>query len=162
MPNGTIQGRLFDYLAPFVDNSVVCVTNPIPIRTQPMNTSSYPTFIEVDAQEGANCQYSVNRVFSAVAQPVPVVRVEAPGPRGDVSLYQVTGWSTEGPCPAYAVPVEDSGEGMALLVYGGDNGIRLKPTDSLEPWNLESGEQWGEPCLLLDADAEIKVAEAGR
>ena len=40
-----------------------------------------PTFIEVDAQEGANCQYSVNRVFSAVAQPVPVVRVEAPGPR---------------------------------------------------------------------------------
>ncbi len=67
----------------------------------------------------------------------------------------VTGWSTDGPCPAYAVPVADSGEGVVTLIFGGDEGIRLKPVDSGETWDLESPNQWGEPCLLLDPDVAM-------
>ena len=119
-------------------------------------------FIEVDVQAGANCDYSLNRIFSAVGEPMPVVRVEAPGPRGAMGIFQVTGWSTGGPCQAYAVLVEDSGEGRALLLYGGDDGIRLKPRASSEPWSLDNGEQWGEPCLLLDTDTEVEIVEAER
>ena len=115
-------------------------------------------FIEVDVQASANCDYSLSRVFSAVGKPEPVVRVLAPGPTGDMCFAEVTGWSTEGPCQAYAVLVEDSGEGRALLVYGGNDGIRLKPTGSPEPWRLENREQWGEPCLLLDHDSEVELA----
>jgi hypothetical protein len=51
---------------------------------------------------------------------------------------------------------EDSGEGVILLVYGGDDGIRLKPAGSSEEWDLASQNQWGEPCLMLDKDAPFK------
>ena len=116
-------------------------------------------FIEVDVQAGDNCDYPVNRMFSAVGKPKPVIWLCGPGPRGEMGTFQVTGWSAEGPCPAYAVQVEDSGEGMALLVYGGDEGIRLKSKASLESWSLSNSDQWGEPCLLLDMDSEVEYAE---
>ena len=50
--------------------------------------------------------------------------------------------------------VADSGEGAVTLIFGGDEGIRLKPVDSPEPWDMDSPNQWGEPCLLLDLDVE--------
>ena len=118
-------------------------------------------FIEVDVQAGDNCDYPLNRIFSAVGERKQVIRVRDPGPRGDIGLIDITGWSAEGPCPAYAVPVEDSGEGRALLIYGGDEGIRLKTKDSPEPWSISNKDQWGEPCLLLDLDSEVEYAEAG-
>ena len=59
------------------------------------------------------------------------------------------------PCPAYSVLVEDSGEGIVMLIYGGDEGIRLKPVDEKEAWLLSSPRQWGEPCLLLDKDVML-------
>ena len=108
-------------------------------------------FIDVEVEAGNNCDYSLHRVFSVVSDPREVAQVEAPGVRGSVGLFDVTGWTSEGaPCPAYAAVVEDSGEGHALLVYGGDDGIRLRPAGSAEPWSLDSPEQSGEPCLLLD------------
>jgi hypothetical protein len=42
---------------------------------------------------------------------------------------------------------------MVLLVYGGNHGIRLKPGDSVDMWDVEDDTQWGEPCLLLPAEA---------
>jgi len=113
-------------------------------------------FVEVDVQLGDNCGYSLNRVFSALAVSDQVFRVETSGIHGELGLFDVTGWSLEGPCPAYAVIVEDSGEGRALLIYGGDDGIRLRPADSQSPWNLEDVHQWGEPCLLLDQSTRIE------
>ena len=65
----------------------------------------------------------------------------------------VVGWSSaEGgsACPALSVPVEDSGAGIATLVYGGDWGIRLTPRDGTEPF--------GEPYLLL-ADESMLTFE---
>ena len=64
----------------------------------------------------------------------------------------MTGWSEQGSCQAYAARAEDSGEGVILLVYGGDEGIRLKASTCSEDWDLESSNQWGEPCLMLGAD----------
>ena len=51
---------------------------------------------------------------------------------------------------------EDSGEGVVLLVYGGDHGIRLKPAELEEEWNLASPNQWGEACLMLSKDAPTR------
>ena len=113
-------------------------------------------FVEVDVEQGDNCDYSLNRVFSALDASIPVLRVETIGMHGELGLFDVTGWSVEGPCPAYAVMVEDSGEGQALLIYGGTEGIRLRPLDSGESWDLEATEQWGEPCLLLDTSTRIE------
>ena len=107
-------------------------------------------FLEIDVSESANCPLSINRMFDAMEQPVQVSRVMASDPEGTDLMCDVTGWSALGPCPAYAALVEDSGEGIAMLVYGGDEGIRLKAADCREDWNLTSSSQWGEACLLLD------------
>ncbi len=112
-------------------------------------------FIEIEVEAGENCPYPVTKVFSALGERKPVSRVRAITPDGRELLCAVTGWSSTGASPAYAVRVEDSGEGVAMLVYGGDQGVRLKPAGSPEPWDLHSPQQWGEPCLLLDKDAEL-------
>ena len=43
-----------------------------------------------------------------------------------------------------------SGDGVVVLVYGGAEGIRLRPSASEAPWSLDDPEQWGEPCLMLE------------
>ena len=113
-------------------------------------------FVEVDVNESSNCPMSLTRVFDAMNETRRVTWVVAADPMGNDHECNVTGWSAEsGPCLAYAVMVEDSGEGVAVLVYGGDEGIRLKPVGCEEEWDLNSTHQWGEACLLLDKDVRL-------
>ncbi len=112
-------------------------------------------FIEVDVEAGPNTDWAVVKMFEAQEKPREVTRVVCGLPDGSTGLCQVTGWSSQGPVPAYAARVGDSGEGVVLLVYGGGEGIRLKDGDSIEPWDLGDPGQWGEPCLLLPHDAEV-------
>ena len=116
-------------------------------------------FMEIEVSAGANSPMDLTRVFQTMEPPVSVVRLQALDPLGVEALCDVTGWSSSGPCPAYAVKVEDSGEGVAVLVFGGDEGIRLRPPDSGEDWDLASPRQWGEACLLLDRDTTLVRAE---
>jgi hypothetical protein len=110
-------------------------------------------YIEVDVEDGPNCDWSLVKVFESKERPYEVTRVTASRPGASPQLWQVTGWSEGGPTPAYAAHVSDSGEGLVLLVYGGSHGIRLKPGDSVDLWDVADNAQWGEPCLLLAADA---------
>ncbi len=65
----------------------------------------------------------------------------------------VVGVDTQGAfIPAQARKVEDSGEGMCYLVYGGLWGLRLKGPTTEAAWSLEHQAQWSEPFLLLPAD----------
>lgn len=65
---------------------------------------------------------------------------------------RVTGWGPEGPVPAVAQKVADSGDGVAWLVRGGEWGLRLRPEPDAGGWDLASETQWGEPYLVV-ADA---------
>ena len=112
-----------------------------------------PRYINVDVEDNQNC-WPLQRTFQTLGPLQPVQKVDAPDPMGVDAVRSVTGWSSDGPCPAYAALVADSGEGAVTLIFGGDEGIRLKPADNQEPWSLESPNQWGEPCLLLDPDVE--------
>ena len=107
-------------------------------------------YIEVDVQEGGNSLIPVNKIFMAFDSPKIIVHVMAPDNSGSERWCAVTGWSSSGPSPAYTVLVEDSGEGVVTLVYGSDQGIRLKDAQSQDPWDLDNPNQWGEACLLLD------------
>ncbi len=112
--------------------------------------------IQVEVESGPNCDMDVFQVFEGKGEPREVARVMAVLPDGSEGLCQVTGWSAGGPCPAYAVRVSDSGEGAALLVYGGDGdgGIRLKEASSTARWDVDDPTQWGEPFLLLGLDVQ--------
>jgi len=66
---------------------------------------------------------------------------------------RVTGFGPDGPEPAVAQKVADSGAGASWLVRGGPWGLRLTPETEDGDWDLEAGSQWGEPFLLV-ADTE--------
>ena len=62
-------------------------------------------------------------------------------------------------CQAMVQPVEESGRGAAYVVYGGMWGVRLKPEEVREAWNLESPNQWGEAYMLLSDAHDLRLEE---
>lgn len=114
-------------------------------------------WIEVEVDGGGNSDLSMTRVFEALEAPRAVCWVEAAfRPDGWEGPCDVVGWSDGGPSPAQAAKVADSGDGVVVLVYGGDEGVRLRPSGSEAAWSLEDPEQWGEPCLLLELTLEVR------
>lgn len=109
---------------------------------------------EVEVLPDGNSPMDLNRVFDLLDDPKPVSKIFASDFLGQDRWCQVTGWSDHGQCTAYAVQAEDSGDGVILLIYGGNEGIRLKSGDSIDDWDLENADQWGEPCLMLAADTK--------
>ncbi|WP_447971773.1 hypothetical protein [Nitrospira sp. M1] len=114
-------------------------------------------FVEVESN--ANCETSVFLRFKEVAPPSSITHIKIYDriPQGEWCF--ITGWSDdpEQPlCRAFAQRVEDSGAGMAMLIFGGPYGIRLKLESSSDAWDLENQLQWGEPYLLLSGDGDIR------
>jgi hypothetical protein len=125
----------------------------------PYNRGMY-THVEVDANP--NCPMSANMVYRNIGEPrgVTMVRIFEGEPEG--KLFHVAGWSSENdgtPCPVLAVNVEDSSQGSAYLIYGGDWGIRLRFAES-DGWSMDDPDQWGETHLVL-ADLEDIVFADG-
>ena len=115
---------------------------------------------EVEVIAAGNSPMDLNRVFDLLTDPKPVIRVLAPDPMGADVWCDVTGWEDGEPCPALAALSEDSGEGVIMLIYGGEDGIRLKPADGASDWDASDGTQWGEACLMLGSDVQIEYAPA--
>jgi hypothetical protein len=114
------------------------------------------THVEVDANP--NSPMSANMVYKNLGEPLSVTMVRLFEGEPDGALFHVSGWSSEdggSPCPALAVNVEDSSQGSAYLIYGGDWGVRLRPATS-DTWSMDDPDQWGETHLVL-ADVEDLV-----
>ena len=112
--------------------------------------------MEVEVVAGENSPMDLNRVFDLLSEARPISRVFTADRMGEDIWCDVTGWSEDGPCPALAALSEDSGDGVILLVYGGDDGIRLRPVGSDIEWDVSNAGQWGEPCLMLDKDTPVE------
>ncbi len=117
-------------------------------------TFSMPTYeyIYIEVEDNENCGYMPMQVYEPQAEPRPINRVLLEDPDHPSGIYEVTGWSSEDdgtPVEAEYAPVSDSGQARAHLVYGGDWGVRLKPADLDEEWDLDSPNQFGEPYLIL-------------
>ena len=112
-------------------------------------------YVDIFIEPNPNCPEGCSQRFTSSEPPRLVRRVLYAGRRGGAILCEVTGWSSEGGgthCPARAVSVEDSGAGVATLIYGGDWGLRLTPCDGSDPF--------GEPYLLLADDSLITFEES--
>ena len=121
-----------------------------------MTEGSY-TYVQVEAN--ANSLMMASSVYKNLAAPFRVARVRVYDGLPEGRLCEVAGWSSAAggtPTDAYAVQIEDSGQGIAYLVYGGDWGIRLRPAGSGGPWRMDDPDQWGETHLVLSdaTDAE--------
>ena len=114
-------------------------------------------YVEVDVEAGENCDLSVTRMFEALEPSYGVTWVESAfRPDGWEGPCDVVGWSGGEPVPAMAAKVSDSGDGVVVLVYGGDEGLRLRPSGSSAEWSLDDVQQWGEPCLLLELTLGVR------
>lgn len=116
--------------------------------------------VEVESNE--NCETGVFARFKEAGPARPVLQVRLYDRTAAGEWCWVTGWNdnaTTPVCLAYAQLVEDSGAGLAYLVYGGLYGVRLNPIRLDEPWSLTNPNQWGEPYLLLSSDRDLRYAE---
>jgi hypothetical protein len=117
----------------------------------------------IDIPPNSNCEEVSLRVFHDLTPPQRVSGVRLARQAGEVRWHDVTGWTTAGmPCPAMMQKVDDSGEGVAFLIYGGDAGLRLQPAGRTTPWRLEEPGQWGAPFLLLPGPDDLRFAAQQR
>ena len=116
--------------------------------------------IVVDIAHNSNCPQADLRVFHDLGAAKAVTAVRLEREHGSPAWYAVTGWAANGaegqPCPAYAQKVDDSGDGTAFLLYGGDAGVRLRPVGDSGPWRLDDARQWGEPFLIIGEAGDLK------
>ena len=113
------------------------------------------TSIFLDVEAGDNCPYSMQLMFSGLEEPRTVQQVRLYVKPGPGELYDLIGWNNEGePSPAQSIKVEDSGQGHAYLIMGGDGGLRFRPADGAS-WDLSAAGQWGESHLLLTDTGDI-------
>lgn len=114
-----------------------------------------------EIEENPNCRPADMMRFREIgpAKRATQVRLYHENPNG--RWYAVTGWTgrTEAPtAEAFIQPVEDSGSGVAYLLFSAGNcGLRFKFRPE-NPWSLTDSNQWGEPFLLL-GDLRDVVAE---
>jgi hypothetical protein len=113
---------------------------------------------EVEVVADGNSPMDLNRVFDLLTDAKQVVHLLAPDPMGSDVWCDVTGWENGRPCPAMAALSEDSGEGVVMLIYGGEDGIRLKAASAETDWDANAADQWGEACLMLGSDVQIEYA----
>ena len=105
---------------------------------------------DVLIEDNPNCAPD-ERAFKTSGTPRRVRQLELTSPTGVQGWWDVTGVAEGGGfCPAVADNVEDSSDGVAILVHGGPWGLRLKAPDNAGPWSLEDPEQWGVPFVVLD------------
>ena len=116
----------------------------------------------VEVESNDNCEASVFARFKEAgpARLVSQVRLYDRNPAGE--WCWITGWSDNEQTPAclaYTQLVEDSGAGLTHLVYGGIHGLRFRPINIEEAWDLESPHQWGEAYLSLASDRDLRYAD---
>ena len=113
--------------------------------------------VVIEIPPNPNCEPVDLRVFNDVEGPRRVRELCIAPSHGEQAWHEVTGWTAEGaPCQAFARRVEDSGEGLAVLVYGGTGGLRFRPAGSRQPWTLNDPAQWGLSFLLTTDTQDLR------
>ena len=115
----------------------------------------------VEIPNNSNCAAVDLRVFHDLEPPHAASQVRLERQPGVPAWYEVTGWTASNtPCQALLQKVDDSGEGVAFLLYGGDAGLRLRPAEDAAPWSLDHPSQWGEPFLLVGRVEDVRLLQA--
>ncbi len=115
----------------------------------------------IDIESNANLAEATMATFNATGpgRSVSAIHLEV----DDVWTWcAVTGWHDDAPAPAVLTPIEESGDGPALLVSGGNHGLRLArlsgPDDTTPvAWNVDDATQWAEPFLIVIPETRFRA-----
>jgi hypothetical protein len=103
-------------------------------------------YIDVVVDEQEDIPEGCELRFHAVGESRPVTRIRYEPLTGPEGEYAVT---AAGGQPALAAPVDDSGAGTSILIYGDARGLRLRRLGDGEAAPI------AEPYLLLSDDAIV-------
>lgn len=123
-----------------------------------MEFVSFSDYTHIDVESNENTPMMAQQVYRNIGIPFPISHVVIYEGEPEGRRCAITGWTSrdDGPAvQAYAVQIEDSSEGRAFLVYGGDWGVRLKPAESDAPWSVDDPEQWGETHLVIADEDDL-------
>ena len=119
------------------------------------------TFVDqlmIDLEENENSGYFPIQIFETQGKSRSVEIITVPNIPESDAPHDVIGWcSSDGgsACDVTAVAVGDSGLGQVRMIYGGDHGIRLRPSSSKSIWSLDANDQSGEPYVLLPISVDL-------
>lgn len=114
-------------------------------------------YIDIDANDNLSEPCLASFKETGPARTVRAVRLWLDG------IWQwcaISGWSDDAPVAAQLSPIEESGDGPALLLHGGNQGLRLAqisgPAESeTVHWAVADANQWGEPFLIIRPGTEV-------
>ena len=112
----------------------------------------------IDIEENENSGYFPIQIFERQGKPRSVEMITVPNIPESNEPHDVVGWCSDDGgsiCNVTAIAVGDSGLGQVTMIYGGDNGIRLRPSSSRSVWSLDATDQSGEPYILLSTSDHL-------
>ncbi len=112
----------------------------------------------IDLEENENSGYFPIQIFETQSKSRSVKMITVPNiPESNVP-HDVVGWCSDDGgsiCNVTAVAVGDSGLGQVMMIYGGDHGIRLRPSSSKSIWSVNATDQSGEAYVLLPISVDL-------
>ena len=116
--------------------------------------------IIIEIEPNSNCEAVDMRLFHDLEPARRVHQVRLEREFGKPQWFDVTGWTQDEKCrEALVQKVDDSGDGIALLIHGGDAGLRFRPSASDASWHSGNPDQWGLPFFLTVDMQDIKIEE---
>ena len=125
------------------------------------NSTDNETFVDqlmIDLEENENSGYFPIQIFETQGKSRSVEIITVPNIPESDAPHDVVGWCSDdggSACDVTAVAVGDSGLGQVRMIYGGDHGIRLRPSSSDSIWSLDAKDQFGEPYILLPLSVDL-------
>jgi hypothetical protein len=114
--------------------------------------------MQIDVEASFNWPAPEQFVFNEIGKPRKIRAIRAEWDRRE-TICEVTGVGAGGIwTDAMAVKINDSSEGHAFLIYGGEWGIRLKP-EGAGPWDLSDARQRGEAFKVYGSEEDIFYAD---
>ena len=138
----------------FIQNLLV---PPRPIRHCAIDVCGWFPLMQVEIEPNPNCVESELQVYNEMESPRPIrqIRVDHQGQEIWCDVVGVDGGGQF--VQAYTQKINDSGGGLAYIIYGGAWGIRLRPqADTEESWDLSNPHQWGEPFKIYGSEEDIR------
>ncbi len=115
--------------------------------------------MQIEVEDSLNCGSTEQFVYRELGG-IKVIRGILAEERGEEVSLDVTGVAKDGIwMPARCVKIADSGAGFAYLIFGGEWGIRLKPSWHTAGWDLGDPKQWGEPFKIYGSEKDILYAD---
>ena len=113
----------------------------------------------LEIPENPNCDAVDMRVFHDLEPARAIRSVRFERETGRPRWWAVIGWNLDGTTtPALARKVDDSGEGVVLLLSGGTGGLRFQPVELESSWSVGSPDQWGLSFALIGDPNDLRAA----